>query len=48
MYSEYRGFKYSLLSEGKWSLTLPSGIRSQVEAANEAALKAMIDDILES
>lgn len=43
MYQEYQGFKYSLLEEGKWQVTLPSGIRTLIESADEDELKSKID-----
>jgi hypothetical protein len=46
-YSTYLGFKYSPAGDGKWQLTLPSGVRSKVSADDEAALKAIIDSIVE-
>jgi hypothetical protein len=47
-YIEYRGWKYSPLGNGKWIVTLPSGMRSVVEAADEGALKANIDEAVEA
>lgn len=46
-YTTYRGWKYSVHAEGKWQLTLPSGLRSVVEAADEDALKALIDEAID-
>lgn len=41
----YKGFKYSLISDGLWMITLPSSIRSKVAAVDEAALLAIIDSL---
>lgn len=43
----YRGFGYRQMREGVWRITLPSRIKSEVQAADEDAVKAMIDEIVE-
>lgn len=43
--TKYRGFGYEKISEGVWRITLPSKLKSQVEAADEDAVKAKIDEI---
>lgn len=45
-YVVYRGFKYSYVTATKWVVTLPSGIRSVVDAASEEEIKAKIDAII--
>jgi len=45
-YVTYRGFKYSQLAGGKWSLTMPSGLRSVIDAATEDQVKTIIDSIV--
>lgn len=46
MFMEYKGFKYKLLTDGKWSLQYPSGYTGSIKAGNEDKVKEMIDHII--
>lgn len=41
---EYKGFKYEFKGT-HWTLIYPSGFKANVSAADDAAMKAMIDKI---
>lgn len=44
--SEYNGFQYQLKHGTAWWLVYPSGFKTTVHAADEVALKALIDEII--
>lgn len=46
--TEYKGFSYEQIDEGKWILKLPSGLKSKVSAKDEDDLKAKIDALSEN